>query len=309
MNKKTIDNARDLEQELQWFVAVLNRRFKSYLGGEAEADNVFELSPPDLGNSSSEYAKFLRYYKFVFAERFAIVLALVSHIRPQLLDVFFTKNSTFDRKFTEFGGVRKGVDGDFYPTAETLLFILAGNHLETRFALQALFDRDHPFAKHHILRLQAENSEMPRLKAPLVLSEEHLSFFTTGHSPRPNFGANFPARHIETQLDWKDLVLHPGTRRQIEEIETWIRHGPTLMNEWAMASKLRPGYRALFYGAPGTGKTMTASVLGKATGREVYKVDLSLVVSKYIGETERLKYENGRPTKSSGKVSEVSRIC
>ncbi|EXI69464.1 MAG: ATP-dependent zinc metalloprotease FtsH 3 [Candidatus Accumulibacter sp. SK-11] len=54
-----------------------------------------------------------------------------------------------------------------------------------------------------------------------------------------------------------------------------------------MGPKLRPGYRALFYGPPGTGKTMTACLLGKSTGREVYKVDLALVVSKYIGETEK----------------------
>jgi SpoVK/Ycf46/Vps4 family AAA+-type ATPase len=59
------------------------------------------------------------------------------------------------------------------------------------------------------------------------------------------------------------------------------------MNEWDMARKLRPGYRALFYGPPGTGKTMTACLLGKSTGREVYNIDLSLVVSKYIGETEK----------------------
>ena len=54
-----------------------------------------------------------------------------------------------------------------------------------------------------------------------------------------------------------------------------------------MRHKLRPGCRALFFGPPGTGKTLTATVLGKATGRQVYKVDLSMVVSKYIGETEK----------------------
>jgi SpoVK/Ycf46/Vps4 family AAA+-type ATPase len=54
-----------------------------------------------------------------------------------------------------------------------------------------------------------------------------------------------------------------------------------------MGAKLRPGYRSLFYGPPGTGKTMTACLLGKYTGRDVYKVDLALVVSKYIGETEK----------------------
>ncbi len=54
-----------------------------------------------------------------------------------------------------------------------------------------------------------------------------------------------------------------------------------------MHKKLKPGYRALFYGPPGTGKTVTAALLGKYFNRDVYKIDLSLMVSKYIGETEK----------------------
>jgi SpoVK/Ycf46/Vps4 family AAA+-type ATPase len=54
-----------------------------------------------------------------------------------------------------------------------------------------------------------------------------------------------------------------------------------------MRKRLKPGYRVLFHGPPGTGKTMTATLLGKYTGKEVYRVDLSMVVSKYIGETEK----------------------
>ena len=59
------------------------------------------------------------------------------------------------------------------------------------------------------------------------------------------------------------------------------------MRDWNMAARLRPGHRALFHGPPGTGKTLTAALLGKTCGRDVYRVDLSLVVSKYIGETEK----------------------
>jgi SpoVK/Ycf46/Vps4 family AAA+-type ATPase len=125
------------------------------------------------------------------------------------------------------------------------------------------------------------------MKAPLRLSEECLGLATRGQPRRPDLSADFPARHIETKLDWADLVLHPSTLTQVQEIEIWLRHGATLMDQWGMEKKLRPGYRALFYGPPGTGKTMTACLLGKATQREVYKVDLSLVVSKYIGETEK----------------------
>jgi SpoVK/Ycf46/Vps4 family AAA+-type ATPase len=54
-----------------------------------------------------------------------------------------------------------------------------------------------------------------------------------------------------------------------------------------MYRKVKPGFRALFYGPPGTGKTMAATLLGKYTGNEVYRIDLSMMVSKYIGETEK----------------------
>ena len=279
-------NARDLEEELAWFARVLDTRFKLYFGEDAAYEEVFEVTPPDLSASNAPYAYFVRHYECSFAERTALILGLIPHIRPQMLDVFFTKNQKFDRKYTQFGGVWEPA-GDFWPTGETLVFLLAANDLELRFALQRLFDGDHFFAKHNILRLTPEGRDTPRMKAPLRISDEYLSYFTTGQPRRPDFGAHFPARYIETQLTWDDLVLHPGTRRQVEEIRTWIGHGDTLMYDWGMAAKLRPGYRALFYGPPGTGKTMTACLLGKTTGRDVYKVDLSLIVSKYIGETEK----------------------
>jgi hypothetical protein len=278
-------NARDLEQELAWFAQVLDTRFKLYFGHETAYQSVFDVAPPDLGAFESPYAHFIQHYQLAFTERIALVLGLAPHIRPQLLDIFFTKNKLFDRKFTEFGGLLSST-GDFLPTGETLAFITAGSDLALRFAVQTIFDGDHFFARHNILRLVPAGDEPP-MKAALRLADEYVGYFTTGQPRRPDFGAAFPARYIETQLAWDDLVLHPGTRRQIEEIETWLRHGETLMNEWGMAPKLRPGYRSLFYGPPGTGKTMTACLLGKSTGRDVYKVDLALVVSKYIGETEK----------------------
>ena len=60
-----------------------------------------------------------------------------------------------------------------------------------------------------------------------------------------------------------------------------------MLTDWGLARRVKPGYRALFYGPPGTGKTLTAALLGKYTERDVYRVDLSMIVSKYIGETEK----------------------
>lgn len=283
-----LSNAAALEHDLAWFAEVLATRLRlHFTPSEPGPASVLDLPPPDHSDGESEYARFLQHYQFTFAERLGILLALVPHIRPQLLDPFYTRNPGTDRRVTEFGGYSERGDGEFIPTGETLAFILGGADLGLRFHVQLLFDPQHVFSKHRILRSAANAGDLPGMKAPILLSEELLSLFTTGQERRPAFGASFPALQIETSLSFDDVVLAPSTRKQVEEIRTWIEFGPQLLGEWGMAAKLRPGYRALFYGPPGTGKTMTACLVGKSTGREVYKVDLSLVMSKYIGETEK----------------------
>jgi SpoVK/Ycf46/Vps4 family AAA+-type ATPase len=88
-------------------------------------------------------------------------------------------------------------------------------------------------------------------------------------------------------MEWTDLVLNPKTAQQIDDIKVWLNHNNTLMKEWQMDKKIKPGYRALFYGPPGTGKTLTATLLGRQFQKDVYRIDLSQVISKYIGETEK----------------------
>lgn len=83
------------------------------------------------------------------------------------------------------------------------------------------------------------------------------------------------------------MVLDYHTREALDEINTWITSHRTIMDDWGLGRFLKPGYRALFYGPPGTGKTLAATLLGKRNGMDVYRVDLSMIVSKYIGETEK----------------------
>src|SRR5262249_9442930 len=105
-------SAVDLEGELSWLGRLIDARFKLYFNlDDAEADAV--VQPPDLSESDSPYAMFLREIGCDFGERVALVLALTPHLRPQILDVFFTRNQTFDRRFTEFGGARQDAGGEF----------------------------------------------------------------------------------------------------------------------------------------------------------------------------------------------------
>ena len=280
-------NARDLEQELDWLAQVLDARLKAYFDASGPRRGPLEIPPPSLDGSRSCFAQFVRQHQVPPPVRLIILLALIPHIRPQLLDVLWARNEATQRGFTEFGGVHGASHGGFIPTGETAAFLLTGDDLAARFAVTRLFEGDHFLARHNVLHLAPTSSIEPMLSGALTMSREYLHRFTTGVARKPNFNSDFPARLIETRLEWDHLVLPASTLEQLEEIKHWIRHGTTLLEQWEMRQKLRPGFTSLFYGPPGTGKTLSACLLGKHCDCDVYKIDLSMIVSKYIGETEK----------------------
>ena len=282
-----VQNATALNNELDWLFRVLDTRIKLHFDEECAYRDIFELTPPPIESEQSSFARFVQHYRFNDAERLVFILALTPYVRPQLLDVLFTKNSVSNRDFTEFGGRSSGNGGGFLPSAETALFLLAGNDLSRRFSFHYLFDADHVFAEHGIVNLEKFQSGKPHLNGVLTVNREIVDLVTTGKISRPSFGADFPAKRISTEMDWDDLILDSVTMEDVLEIKSWLAHGDTLLYELGLAKKLKPGHRSLFYGPPGTGKTLTASLLGKSFERDVYRIDLSAVISKYIGETEK----------------------
>jgi hypothetical protein len=280
-------NARDLEHELEWLAQVLDARLKAYFDADGPRRRLLDIPPPALDGSRSPFAQFIRQHSVPPSVRLIILLGLIPHVRPQLLDVLWARNEATQRGFTEFGGVHGASHGGFIPTGETAAFLLAGDDLATRFEVTRLFEGDHFLARHNVLHLSPASSFEPMLSGALTMSREYLHRFTTGVARKPSFNSDFPARLIETQLGWDHLVLPAATLEQLEEIKHWIRHGTTLLEQWEMRQKLRPGFTSLFYGPPGTGKTLSACLLGKHCGCDVYKIDLSMIVSKYIGETEK----------------------
>ena len=97
------------------------------------------------------------------------------------------------------------------------------------------------------------------------------------------------AQNISTRYRWDDLVLAPGPRSMLEEIRARVTHRSLVYEHWGFDNKLAmgKGLHLLFSGPPGTGKTMAADVLANEFEMSLYKIDLSTVVSKYIGETEK----------------------
>jgi hypothetical protein len=279
-------NATALEQEIAWFGAVLAARFKHYFehGGAAPLPVI---APPELAADGSEYARAVRESGIGADERLVLMLALMPHLRPQALDAFFTNNKELARRFTEFGGWKGRNHEGFLPTCETAAFLLAGDDLARRFAVLRLFDDQSLLTRQRMVRIEHAPAGEPFFSAALMIGQEYLNRFTTGLHHKPDYSSSFPAKLIGTRLGWDDLVLTPEVRHEVENITTWLEYSATLLEDWGLERSVKPGYRCLFYGPPGTGKTLTATLIGAHMQADVYRIDLSMVVSKYIGETEK----------------------
>lgn len=98
------------------------------------------------------------------------------------------------------------------------------------------------------------------------------------------------ARRVRPIVDWDDLVLPPGVVEQLRELAARARYRDVVLDGWGMgrASATRGrGLTALFAGDSGTGKTMSAEVMARELGLDLYVIDLSTVIDKYVGETEK----------------------
>ncbi len=278
---------QSLLDALQYLTQVIQARLALYFKQEIPYLRLEDIPRPAPNGVRSAYTDFLMAHDLSFEEHVILLLALAPHLQPDFFDEAISQALPQAGDFPQIGGVRGKQFRGFLPTGETALFILAGDDLEKRFAVQQLLAEDHFFAKKQILHLDAPHPGEPLMSGKLVISQEFVDLFTTGTVAKPRFSMDFPAQLVTTEMDWSDLVLPDSTLSRIRELEVWVKHGHTLLFDWGMKKKLKLGYRALFHGAPGTGKTLTASLLGKYTGRDVYKVDLSMVVSKFIGETEK----------------------
>jgi len=287
-NPETTFLHQNIITSLQYLQEVISSRL-SYHFDKNKQSNDFELPPLQFTNNNDPLSKFVQHYQLSTEESIMLLCALAPHILPHFFDALVAKFLPKGGEFIEFGGVKSdsGNQRGMLPTGETVLFILAGNDINLKLKLQFNLFNNHFFAQQHIAYLGEVKEGEPKMSGRIILDPEYVELFTTGNIIIPKMSTAFPAQYISTALNWEDLVLSKQTQSQIKEIENWVNHHTVLMNEWGMQKKLKPGYRALFYGPPGTGKTLTATLLGKFTNKPVFKVDLSMVVSKYIGETEK----------------------
>lgn len=279
------NNIQNIIQSLNFLQDIIHQRLKQFF--DKENTSEFTYQQVSLHEDDSPLHHFLLQHQLNPEEYTILLLALSPHIQPNFLYAIVQQFITQGVDFPEIGGVRSGNNRGMIPTGETALFILAGNDLEKRLQLQQIFSKDQFFYKEKILWLEDVKEGEPAMSGRLILSQQWLDKILFGKEKSPEFSTEFPAKKITTEMNWEDLVLNAYTLSQINDIKDWIEHNAKTLDDEVLKRKLKPGYRAMFYGPSGTGKTLTASLLGKQFGKEVYRIDLSQIVSKYIGETEK----------------------
>jgi hypothetical protein len=273
-----------INNKLSFLKITISNRLSNFF--QKPNDQPFIYPEIVVEKSHSYLDGFLQTHKISVEEVIVLLLALAPHIQPNFLDALIQQFLPDGGDFPEFGGVKGASHRGTLPTGETAQFIIAGNDIAKRLEIQLLL-MEGVLAKENILFLETVKEGEPLMSGRLILSPEWLSKILLGKEIPPRFSPDFPAKLITTKMDWSDLVINSRTAQQIQDIKVWLDNHKILLNDWGMRKRIKPGYRALFYGPAGTGKTLTASLLGKEFNKDVYRIDLSQVVSKYIGETEK----------------------
>lgn len=272
-----------LNKEMKWLQSLIETRCKELFLEDEMVLNAYEIpSPPEFDNESP-YAITVNSYSLTTIERVILALGIASAHYPSILKTFVQIEESSNAFAIEAGGEYNKVNRSFKPTFQTALFLLAGKDLTLWSRYSAQLINGSILLQNDIIY---NRSSAEFIHGKIELDTAYLNYFLSGQKPQLDHGSYFPGRLYKSDLTMDDIILEDHVREQIKPIGHYIK---ALENGFfkTKGHSFKPGFIALFYGAPGTGKTMLAGILANTFGIDMYHVDLSQVVSKYIGETEK----------------------
>ncbi len=291
-----------LEGDLRWAAGLISEQYDYLEGSEVfhsttpAVSFLLEMAPPAIEHHCP-YSQLVRRLQadhnadskpvwYHAAERLVLAMGLMPHLYPYGLTplIALDKAAPWENLICPAYSMRTKL---FIPTIESALFLIAGVDITTRKEALKIFSPTHVFSQLGVFYYPKPPSPDPKSAAPIHLGEEYYSLLVEGEPFRPGFSHTFAAQLLEVREDWEDFIAHEDTMAALEDINLWLQQREAMDNDVEISKRSKKGYRALFYGPSGTGKTMSAGLVGKKAGLPVYRVDLSAVVSKYIGETEK----------------------
>ncbi len=238
---------------------------------------------PNLSDKKGRYAQYhSQYSRIEKGNRLLMILGLMQYLDPDFFHQFIEQEGSNGCRF-----IQDKNTGQLLPTGETFLQFYAGNDVVKRMDGFRYLHPENELYKKSILNFgEVLEGGGPHLGI-IKIASGYVDLFIHDEERAPRFSNEFPAQRLHTQLHWDDLWVRPETRNRLEEISTWLNHEKEVRADWRLNKHIKQGFRCLFYGPSGMGKTLAATILGKQLDLEVYRVDLSTVVSKYVGETSK----------------------
>lgn len=285
-DQEIIANIKVIDKEIAWLNNLLELRLQEQADSGICAP-FSKIGPPEIKHCKGPYADLVNELQLTPMERLLLITTLAPHYQPGLLtDALRHETISVRTKYTKAGGYIDPVYYQFIPTFQTILFLLAEqDSLNGAFYKLALNKQSKLFKEQIIsLRPHPGQDDENMLNFAPTIAGEYVHYLKTAEKPRPDFGRAFPASLVTTPMSWEDLVLPEQTMHHLQHIMKWMKMGKKLME---LDEKANRSFPCLFYGPPGTGKSLAAKLIGKHFGKDVFRIDLSMIVSKYIGETEK----------------------
>ena len=299
---------RAVYQELNWLAHVLFFRFQypqntthiEHLSSTVKQNETDNIDPALLQApepvKGSNYAALIKEHGLDDEARLllALGLALATHLNQLLLFPLLqlAKNAY---TYPLIGGELTHQQRRFQPTAKTFLYLACGADLLRQGQVQFNFQSRHPLLRSQIIQLQTFEQtthqdrevydEWPHKR--IILQADYYNYLMGGALPLPEDNKNLPLTKLNTSLTFEDLVLTSTTREDLQPLLNYARNSQAIFNDPEFSSGFKKGFIALLYGAPGTGKTLIATTIGKKLGFVTYQLELAQTVSKYIGETSK----------------------
>lgn len=258
--------------EINWIYSLVLNTLKP-------SEGKISIRPPELPVDLA-YSKYLEKVKPTVYERLILALSHCFQLAPNFFKKLQLEESQNETGVDSFGLITHGNTGLIQPTIHTANWLADSYQIEIQF-----LDEHHYFFSDTILEPLIYEPSI--FNTPLLFTKKAQYLFFGELAYLPEYSKDFPAELLETSLKKQDLILSKTIFNEVNELIYWIQHETIFQQNKHLQKWIRSGFRALFYGPPGTGKSLTATLIGQETNRPVYRIDLSNMISKYIGETQK----------------------
>jgi len=273
----------ELTLYFDWLKEIITWRI--YTKENIDFSRAITRMPIPNENSNSVFNTIVRDLSLTVEEQLIVLLSLTPYFIPDFTNSLMHTADSQARRDLFFN--KSLINKSIYPSIETAISLLGGTDIKSRQKYFHHFGVNSKLFKEDLISLPFPPHGEPFTRATLMPANSFLNNMIMGKNKGPEFSHDFPASLITSDYTWDELILDYDTRTQLHEVKEWIDYEAKCKEKGIDIEKFKGGYKCLFFGPSGTGKTLAATLIGKLTNKKVYRIDLSAVVSKYIGETEK----------------------